>query len=113
MTSRTCREVNGFSELLYLYRPNMSILGCSGRTYYNYSGHIAAITLHFNCLPTEPDPEQVQDYLFELQQRSKTPSKTYGVRSLLKSEGLPYRNLKLPSFPQAKTLPVVLGRQEI
>lgn len=118
MTNRACREVSGFSELLYRYRRNMSILGRSERTYDNYSRHIAAITLHFKCLPTELDSEQVQDYLFMLQQRSKTPSETYfkhtvyGLRSLLKSEGLPYSHLKLPSVPRARTLPVVLSRQE-
>ena len=54
------------------------------------------MALHFQCLPTELDPEQVKDYLFGLQQRSKTPSQTYfkhtvyGLRFLLKTEGLPY-----------------------
>ncbi len=56
--------------------------------------HIAAIALHFGCLPTELEPEQVHEYLYMLQQRSKTPSQTYfkhtvcGLRFLLKSEGL-------------------------
>jgi len=119
MTNRACREVSGFSDLLYRYRRNLSILGRSERTYDNYSRHIAAITLHFKCLPTKLDPEQVQDYLFGLQQRSKTPSETYfkhtvyGLRSLLKSEGLSYQHLKLPSVPRAKRLPVVLSREEV
>ncbi|WP_317127013.1 hypothetical protein [Paenimyroides tangerinum] len=50
----------------------MSILGRSPRTFDNYSRHVAALALHFKTLPTELDPEQVKDYLFELQQRSKT-----------------------------------------
>ncbi len=119
MAHRACREVKGFSELLYRYKRNLSILGRSDRTYENYSRHIAAITLHFQCLPTELDPEQVQEYLYALQQRSKTPSQTYfkhtvyGLRSLLNTEGLPYSHLKLPSVPRAKRLPVVLSREEI
>ena len=80
---------------------------------------MAALALHFRTLPTELDPEQVKDYLFELQQRSKTPSQTYfkhtvyGLRFLLKTEGLPYSFLHLPAIPQVKKLPVILSREEI
>jgi site-specific recombinase XerD len=77
------------------------------------------MALHFECLPTELEPEQVQDHLYELQQRSKTPSQTYfkhtvyGLRFLLKTEGLPYDYLKLPAIKKSGKLPVVLSRQEI
>jgi integrase len=59
-------------------------------------------------IPTELDVEQVQEYLFLLQKRSKTPSQTYfkhcvyGLRFLLKSEGLPYEYLHLPSIKHDK-----------
>lgn len=65
------------------------------------------------------DPEQVQDYLYYLQKKSKTPSQTYfkhtvyGLRFLLKSEGLPYDFLRLPSIKHEKKLPVVLSKQEV
>jgi len=119
MTARACREVNGFSELLYRFKRNLSILGRSERTFDSYSRHIAAVALHFECLPTKLDPEDLKEYLYELQQRSKTPSQTYfkhtvyGLRSMLKSEDLPYEHLQLPSVPRAKKLPVVLSREEI
>jgi len=77
------------------------------------------MALHFGCLPTELDAEQVQDYLYELQQRSKTPSQTYfkhtvyGLRFLLKTEGLSYDFLKLPSIAHSKKLPDVLSREEV
>ena len=77
------------------------------------------MALHFQCLPTELDPEQVKDYLFELQQRAKTPSQTYfkhtvyGLRFLLKTEGLPYSFLHLPEIKSDKKLPVVLSKQEV
>ncbi len=80
---------------------------------------MAALALHFGCLPTELDPEQVKDYLYLLQQRSKTPSQTYfkhtvyGLRFLLKTEGLPYGFLHLPSIAKSTKLPVILSRQEI
>lgn len=59
-----------FSELLQRFERNISILGRSKRSFDNYSRHVAAMTLHFGALPTDLDPEQVKDYLFELQQRS-------------------------------------------
>jgi len=76
------------------------------------------MALHFKCLPTALHTEQVKDYLYLLQQRSKTPSQTYfkhtvyGLRFLLKGEGLPYDFLQLPSIAKSKKLPVVLSRQE-
>lgn len=77
------------------------------------------MALHFGCLPTELDPEQVKDYLYQLQQRSQTPSQTYfkhtvyGLRFLLKTEGLPYEHLHLPAIARPDKLPVILSRQEI
>jgi integrase/recombinase XerD len=77
------------------------------------------MALHFQCLPTELDPEQVQDYLYGLQKKSNTPSQSYfkhtvyGLRFLLKGEGLPYEHLHLPSIQKAEKLPVILSREEI
>ncbi|MCQ4034960.1 transposase [Kaistella montana] len=71
------------------FERNISILGRSKRTFDNYSRHVAALVLHFGKVPTELDPEDLKDYLFELQKRSKTPSQSYfkhtvyGLRFLL------------------------------
>jgi integrase/recombinase XerD len=71
------------------------------------------------CLPTELDQDQIKDYLYLLQQRSKTPSQTYfkhtvySLRFLLKTEGLPYSHLHLPSIKHDKKIPVVLSKQEV
>jgi site-specific recombinase XerD len=80
---------------------------------------LAAISLHFGKLPLDLDPEQVQDYLFYLQKKSKTPSQTYfkhtvyGLRFLLKGEELPYEYLRLPEIKQEKKLPTVLSKEEV
>lgn len=117
--NRACNEITGFSELLHRFERNISILGRSKRTFENYSRHVAALVLHFGALPTELHPEQVKDYLFELQQRSNSPSQSYfkhtvyGLRFLLKTENLPYDYLHLPSIPKEKKLPVILSREEI
>src|SRR5690606_16160736 len=91
----------------------------SQSTFSNYSRHVAAVSLHFGKIPTELDPEQIHDYLFYLQKKSKSPSQSYfkhtvyGLRSLLKSEGLSYDFLSLPEIKKEKKLPVVLSKQEV
>jgi site-specific recombinase XerD len=105
--------------LLARFERTVSVLGRSQSTFNNYSRHVASISLYFGKIPTELDPEQVQDYLFYQQKKSKTPSQTYfkhcvyGLRFLLKSEGLPYEYLRLPSIKHEKTLPVVLSKEEV
>ena len=97
----------------------MSILGRSEKTFESYGRHLAAVALHFGCSPLELDAESIQDYLFELQNRSQTPSQTYfkhtvfGLRFLLKSEGLAYDYLMLPEIRKEMKLPVVLSKAEI
>jgi len=111
--------VAGFDQLLQRFQRNISVLGRSQSTFNCYSRHVAAMAMHFGCLPTELDPEQVQDYLYLLQSRSKTPSQTYfkhtvyGLRFLLKCEGLDYSFLHLPSIKHEKKLPVVLSKEEM
>ena len=113
------REVPRFEDLLVRFERTVSVLGRSQSTFNNYSRHVAAISLYFGKIPTELDAEQVHDYLFYLQKKSKTPSQTYfkhcvyGLRFLLKSEGFPYEFLRLPSIKHEKKLPVVLSKTEI
>jgi hypothetical protein len=93
---RAQREITGFPELLYRFERSISVLGRSKSTFNCYSRHLASMALFFGKIPTALDPEQVHDYLFHLQKQSKTPSQTYfkhtvyGLRFVLKSEGLPY-----------------------
>ncbi|WP_155604353.1 site-specific integrase, partial [Elizabethkingia anophelis] len=95
------------------------MLGRSQSTFNNYSRHVAAVSLHFGKIPTELDSEQIHDYLFYLQKKSKSPSQSYfkhtvyGLRFLLKSEGLSYDYLSLPEIKREKKLPVVLSKQEV
>lgn len=113
------RDVPGFEDLLNRFERNISVLGKSQSTFENYARHVASISLYFGKIPTQLDPEQVQDYLYFVQKKSKTPSQSYfkhtvyGLRSLLKSEGLPYEFLHLPSIKHEKKLPVVLSKEEV
>jgi len=104
---------------LYRFERTISVLGRSRSTFENYARHVASISLHYGKLPTDLDPEQVEEYLFMLQKRSQTPSQTYfkhtvyGLRFLLKSEGLPYEYLHLPEIKKEKKLPIVLSKPEV
>lgn len=117
--NRAIEEIAGFGELMYRFERTISVLGRSASTYNCYSRHVAALSLYFGKLPTELDPEQVHDYLYHLQKRSKSPSQTYfkhtvyGLRFLLKSEGLPYEYLRLPEIKHEKRVQVVLSKEEV
>jgi integrase/recombinase XerD len=117
--NKACSEVEGFEDLLIRFQRNISVLGRSQKTFENYARHVAALALHFKCLPLELDEEQIKDYLYLLQQRSKTPSQTYfkhtvyGLRFLLKTEGLPYAHLHLPAIAKPNKVTVVLSKQEV
>lgn len=71
---------------------NVSLLGRSESTFSNYSRHLAAMALHFHCLPTELDPEQVKDYLYTLQKRSDTPSQSYFKHIRLRRTSFSFEN---------------------
>ena len=95
------------------------MLGRSYKTFESYGRCVASVALHYGKIPTILDSEQIYEYLFMLQKRSKTPSETYfkhtvfGLRFLLKTEGLPYSHLNLPTIKADKKLPVVLSKQEV
>jgi integrase/recombinase XerD len=111
--------VPGFEALIHRFERSISVLGRSQSTFKNYAMHVAAIALHFGKSPLELDQEQIHEYLFMLQKRSVTPSQTYfkhtvyGLRFLLKTEGLPYEYLHLPEIKKVNKLPVVLSKQEV
>ncbi len=96
----------------------MHTSGRSESTLKNYSRYIAQISLHFNCLPTELDDDQIEDCLHSLL-RNNTPSESYfkhtvyGLRFLFRLEGLNDKRIALPSIQKEKKLPVVLSREEM
>jgi hypothetical protein len=103
--------VPGFTELLYRFERAISVLGRSQSTFQNYARYVASISLYYGKIRTELDPEQVHDYLFYLQKKSKSPSQSYfkhtvyGLRFLLKPEGLPFQFLHSPENKHEKKSP--------
>jgi site-specific recombinase XerD len=113
------QDVEGFDALYYRFCRNMTVSGRSEKTLEGYGRHLAALCLHFMRTPLQLTPDEVKDYLFELQKRSKSPCQTYfkhtvfGLRFLLKYEGLPYTYLQLPEIKKEKKLPTVLSKEEV
>ena len=118
VVSRACAQVAGFQELYHRLERKIVLSGKSTSTLKSYGRHIAQIALHFNCLPTQLEAEQLQDYLY-LIKSSRAPSDSffkhavYGLRFVLPLEGLDERVVELPELKRDKKLPVVLSKQEV
>ena len=97
----------------------ISLSGKSLSTLKSYGTHLAQLALHFGCLPTELDSDQIDDYLYLLQQQHKTPSDSYfkftvyGLRYVFRMEGLEAKHIHLPMIKHEKRLPVVLSKEEV
>lgn len=116
--AEACAKIAGYRELYERFERRMHTSGRSESTLKNYSRYISKIALQFNCLPTELEDDQVEDYLHSLL-RDSTPSESYfkhtvyGLRYLYGMEGLKEKRIALPSIHKEKKLPVVLSRQEM
>lgn len=77
------------------------------------------MALHFNCLPSELEADQIDDYLYLMQQEHNTPSDSYfkhtvyGLRFVFRMYGLKEKRIELPSIKHEKKLPVVLSKEEV
>ena len=77
------------------------------------------MALHFKCLPTELEEDQISDYLHLLKQEHNTPSDSYfkhsvfGLRMLCKVEHIKPHDIGLPSIKRPNKLPVVLSKAEM
>ena len=75
--------------------------------------------MHYDRLPTELTTEEVDDYLYMLQQQRQSPSQSYfkftvyGLRFAYKMCDLKDKYITLPSIKREKKLPVVLSREEV
>lgn len=119
LVAQACANVAGFQELFKRLKRRMKTSGRSESTLNNYARHLAQMALHFNMLPTELEEDQIEDYLYLLQQQHNTPSESYfkhtvyGLRFVFRLEGLDDKRIALPAIQRENKLPVVLSREEI
>ena len=119
LVAQACANVAGFQELFKRLKRRMKTSGRSESTLNNYARHLAQMALHFNTLPTELEDDQIEDYLYLLQQQHNTPSESYfkhtvyGLRFIFRLEGLDDKRICLPAIQREEKLPVVLSREEV
>ncbi|SIR50085.1 Site-specific recombinase XerD [Pontibacter lucknowensis] len=114
-----CTNVAGFRELYEKFRKKITVSGRGQSTLKNYSHHLVRVALHFNCLPTELDPDQLNDYLYLVKEEHNTPSNSYfkftvySLRYVFRMEGLKDKRIELPALRREGKLPVVLSKPEV
>ena len=110
-------EVTGFNSMFEKLEQKVILGGLSNSTLLNYGRCIAKISLHFKCVATQLEEEQINGYLQQLLMGDK-PSKSYfkhtvyGLRFLFRMHDLEDRIIKLPSMKNEAKLPVVLSPNE-
>lgn len=109
----------GFAEMYSLFEQKISLSGKSPSTLKNYASHLAKLALHYGRMPTEVDIDQINDYLYLVQQQHDTPSDSYfkftvyGLRFVYRMYGMKDKRIELPSIRREKKLPVILSREEV
>lgn len=115
---QACIAVPEFRKISHDFLRKYTIAGKSDSCIRNYLMQISKMVLHFKSNPLELSIDQLEEYLFIIQQR-ESPSMSsfkhlvYGLRTMFamfKNEKL---LLSLPSISQSKTLPSGLSQQEI
>jgi integrase/recombinase XerD len=112
-------KVAGFKNLHKRLEKKIIVGGKSKSTLDNYMRCIAHVALHFNCLPSDLDIEQIEEYLLMVKKRNTTASESffkhtvYGLRFLFRCEGRDDRAIRLPHIKRDLKLPVVLSRSEM
>src|SRR3989441_4923413 len=118
IVAQACAKINGFEQLYKELERSISVSGKSRSTLTNYGRQLAHLALHYKCLPTELDKDQVLDYLHLVKSKG-TSSATffkftvYGMRYACKLRGLSYLQFSLPEIERPEKLPVVLSQQEV
>ncbi len=119
LVAQACANVQGFPDMYQRFKRRMRTSGRSTSTLNNYARHVAKMALHFNYPPFELEDDQIEDYLYLLQQQHDTPSESYfkhtvyGLRFLFRLEGLDDKRVALPCIERQEKLPVVLSREEM
>lgn len=95
------------------------VAGKSESTLRSYCSHLAKLALHFNQVPTDIDPDQINDYLYLVKVEHNTPSDSYfkftvyGLRFAYRMLGMKDKRVELPEIKHEKKLPVIVSREEM
>ena len=119
LLDNVCSNAAGFAPLLAKFEQKITFAGKSQSTISTYGPHLAKLALHFNELPTEVDPDRINDYLHLVKRSHISPSESYfkftvyALRFAYRIEGMKDKRIELPTITRSKKLPVVLNQEEI
>lgn len=117
LVQRASAKIAGFKTLHKRLEKKIIVSGKSISTLNNYMRCISHLALHFNCLPSQLDLEQIEEYLVHLKKKGASEADfkltVFGLKFLFRTEGLDDRAIKLPSIKRDKKLPVVLSSEEM
>lgn len=110
-------KVPGFKEAFSKFIERVTIDQNSRSLITNYSRNLASLALHFGKVPHAISIDEINSYLYgicvdEKQSESYFKQTVYGLRHWFKLFGLEEQALKMPVIKSAKTLPVVLSKEE-
>jgi len=116
--AQACEAVPEFKTICDKFLRKYRIAGKSDSCTKNYLMQISKMVLHYRCSPLVISVDQIEDYMFSLQQ-SESPSMSsfkhlvYGLRSMYSMFSKEELYLSLPSISRSKALPAVFSVHEI
>lgn len=119
IVQNACDKIAGFAAFYQKLLRMMTINDRAKSTCISYARSLASTALHFNCLPTQLQLDQVQEYLYLVKDKYGESSDNYfkfvicSLRFAYRMEGLDELRLQLPVIRKRKKLPVVLSKQEM
>ena len=108
-----------FEKVVRNLELQVTLRGQSRSTLQNYIRRIALFVIHFENLPEQIDPEEINEYLDALARDPKSPSRSsfkhmvYGLRYYYRLIGMNHKAIALPSLKKESKLPVILNQQEL
>ncbi len=108
-----------FEKVVHRLEQQVTLRGQSKSTLNNYIRRIALFVVHFNQLPEQIDPDEINEYLVSLARDPKSPSRSsfkhmvYGLRYYYRLLGMNKNAIALPSLKQDTKLPVILNQKEL
>ena len=108
-----------FEKVVRKLEQQVTLRGQSKSTLQNYIRRIALFVVHFEKLPEQIDPEEINEYLVSLARDPKSPSRSsfkhmvYGLRYYYRLLGMNKNAIALPSLKKDTKLPVILNHQEL
>ena len=108
-----------FEKVVRKLEQQVTLRGQSQSTLKNYIRRIALFVIHFEKLPEQIDPEEINEYLVSLARDPKSPSRSsfkhmvYGLRYYYRLLGMNKNAIALPSLKKDTKLPVILNHSEL